>query len=170
MSSEQAAMQGAGTGAAAGSVGGPWGAVIGAGVGGLMGYLGAEEQERKAKKAHKKNEAIKRQQNRYAPFFGKQPRLEEVRTSGSSAGPAMGGAILGAEQGGKIANMYARSQGQSQPQPQIEQAQMPISSYVRRPNPNEVDPRTISPAIRRPPEYEPLQNPYAYDPAYQGRY
>ena len=105
---ETAAGQGALTGAAAGSQVMPgWGTAIGAGIGGIMGYVGASQQEKKNKQAHAEQEEFRRQQNKYAAFFGKQPTMERARVSQSAVPQMMSGLTQGAYTGGMIGNMYS---------------------------------------------------------------
>lgn len=106
-SRETAGGQGAVQGAAAGTAIMPgWGTAIGAGVGGLMGYMGAADQESKAKKAHKEQEKFRRAQNKYAAFFGAQPSMERAYVGQSAIPGAMSGMTQGAQMGGMVGNMY----------------------------------------------------------------
>ena len=106
-SRESAGMQGAASGAATGTAIAPgWGTVIGAGVGGLMGYMGAADQESKEKKAHKEQERLRREHNRYAAFFKKQPMMEQARQEKSLIPGINSGWTQGAQMGGMIGNLY----------------------------------------------------------------
>ncbi len=90
--------------------------LVGAGVGALMGYMGNRDQEARAKKAHKEQEEFKRQQNKYAAFFGKQPIMEEARVGRSPVPAVMSGMTQGAQMGGMIGNMYRDAPPQYNPE------------------------------------------------------
>lgn len=128
--------QGAMQGAAAGSAAGPWGAAIGAGVGGILGYVGASDQEAKAKKAHKAQEEFRRQQNKYAAFFGRQPTMERARAEQSAVPGLMSGITQGAQMGGMIGNMY----GQQPPSQQ--------RARFTNPPPSQFNPQTGEPVAQ----------------------
>ena len=115
--------QGAVQGAGAGATFGPWGAAIGAGIGGVLGYAGASDQEKKAKKAHKEQEEFRRAQNKYAAFFGKQPTMERARVEKSAIPGTVSGLTQGAQFGAQMGNMYKR-------EPQETQAADMSSNYV----------------------------------------
>ena len=114
---ETAAGQGAVAGGVAGSQILPgYGTAIGAGIGGILGYVGASDEEKAAKEAHKKNEEYKRHQNKYAAFFGKQPTREQARAGKSPIPGLVSGLSNGGRLGGQIGNLYAK--------PDIEAADM----------------------------------------------
>ena len=107
----QGALAGGTTGAMAGSVGGPPGAAIGAGVGagigGILAYIGSEQDEKAAKKAHEENQENLKQHRKYDVFWNQRSGMPTSRAKTNPYGAALGGLVEGAAQGGIVGDMYA---------------------------------------------------------------
>lgn len=109
MTRSQAAAQGATQGGLLGAqTGNPYGVAIGAGIGGLMGYLGAAQQEENDAKAHKKQEEFNRLKNKYAAFWDESPIVQHARPKKSVVPALMSGVTEGAYTGGMIADIYKK--------------------------------------------------------------
>ncbi len=103
---ETATVQGGMQGVAAGAPMGAPGMIIGGGIGAILGYMGASDQARKAKAAHRKQEEFRKHQNKYSSFFGKQPTMERAHLEKSVIPGTVSSATQFAKMGGAIANMY----------------------------------------------------------------